>query len=298
MDGVHPLVTAAAAAGGNVRTRPAPTLVRIRAGRAANKRRSWHAARIADDIQRSLATVSPGQSPLGETKARSASWHPSHDCSLPSSSPSPSSYHATVEARTAPGSAVCSSKQKEEEVAPPPSAWPPLAQTSGVSFSIASWLDRPLPPFVNEMDNLVSHLGHTKPTTSSESRVRHFLWPEHAAASNSNRGSVDSVDGDFSPLNPPPRLVPVTLRRTATTSNSNGEMQGDEGEEEADHRRIASSLSNNFIDVVVKELRGAPPHLHFPSVLVYPLRPLVSLSFLSAASPCLFFSYLICCLPL
>jgi len=222
------------------------TLVRIRAGRAANKRRSWHAARVADDIQRSLADQSP------VTKARSEVWHPSDDWCT--------SYHTESGWATAPnrelrlpGSAVSG---EQLQVGPPsssPSLWTPPAQTSGVSFSIASWVDRP--PLIIGMDN-ANIVSRSKQPSQSE-RLRHFLWPEHAATANSNDGSVDGSSDDdegvFSRV-APARLVPVTLRSTEFISPTGEE---EEQESEQQHRRISSSLSNNFIDVVVKELRGA-----------------------------------------
>ena len=246
-----------------IHARQPATLVRIRAGRAANKRRSWHAARVADDIQRSLADQSP------VTKARSEVWHPSDDWST--------SYHTESGWATAPnrelrlpGSAVSG---EQLQVGPPsssPSLWTPPAQTSGVSFSIASWVDRP--PLIVGMDNANASIVSRSKQPSQSERLRHFLWPEHAATAYSNDDSVDGSSDDdegvFSRV-APARLVPVTLRSTEFISPT-----GEEEEQESDpqHRRISSSLSNNFIDVVVKELRGASTHsTAIESVPFFPL---------------------------
>lgn len=233
-----------------IHTRQAATLVRIRAGRAANKRRSWHAARVADDIQRSLADQSP------VTKARSEVWQPNDDWSTSYHTESGWATASNRELRLS-GSAVSGSEQLQ--VGPPsssPSLWTPPAQTSGVSFSIASWVDRP--PLILGMDN-TNVVSRSKQPSQSE-RLRHFLWPEHAETANSNDGSVDASSDDddarvFSRV-APARLVPVILRSTEPISPTITGGEEEEDDDESQHRRISSSSSNNFIDVVVKELRG------------------------------------------
>ena len=170
-----------------------PDVVRVRAGKTADKRRSWHVARVAADIQRSLAEQSPVRQPR-------SSWHPNDDWSL--------SYHQGS------GWATTADSGSSDQV----------GQQQKASFSIASWVDRPIP---KEMDAIANY--------SSTPPVPH-----------QNSSSDDDSQND---LVPPVFIVPVVL---STTESPDVQVLNH-------HKRIVATLSDNYIDVVVKELRGATP---------------------------------------
>ncbi len=176
-----------------------PDVVRVRAGKTADKRRSWHVARVAADIQRSLAEQSPVR------QARS-SWHPNDDWSL--------SYHQGSGWATTADSGVSSDQ---------------VGQQQKASFSIASWADRPVP---KEMDALANY--------SSKQPVQHQM--------------SSSDDDSQNDLVPPVFIVPVIL---STTDPPDVQVLNH-------HKRIVTNLADNYIDVVVKELRGATPCGVFP----------------------------------
>jgi hypothetical protein len=193
-----------------------PDVVRVRAGKTADKRRSWHVARVAADIQRSLAEQSPAR------QARS-SWHPNDDWSL--------SYHQGSGWATTADSGVSSEQVGQQQ-----------QQQQKASFSIASWADRPVP---KEMDALANY--------SSKQ-------PVHQQNSSSDEDSQND-------LVPPVFIVPVIL---STTDPPDVQVLNQ-------HKRIVTTLADNYIDVVVKELRGAtpcrvfifprPPPFHDPSII-------------------------------
>lgn len=172
-----------------------PDVVRVRAGTTANKRRSWHVARVAADIQRSLAEQSPARQPR-------FSWHPNDDCSL--------SYQQGSGWAT-----TSDSDGKSDQVAQP-----------RASFSIASWADRPV---AKEMDSIIANYSSTPGVQREDS----------------------SFDEDDSPndLVQPVFIVPIVL---STTEPPDVQVLNH-------NKRLNSTMSDNYIDVVVKELRGATP---------------------------------------
>ncbi|XP_032787914.2 spectrin beta chain isoform X6 [Daphnia magna] len=168
-----------------------PDVVRVRAGTTANKRRSWHVARVAADIQRSLAEQSPARQPR-------FSWHPNDDCSL--------SYQQGSGWAT-----TSDSDGKSDQVAQP-----------RASFSIASWADRPV---AKEMDSIIANYSSTPGVQREDS----------------------SFDEDDSPndLVQPVFIVPIVL---STTEPPDVQVLNH-------NKRLNSTMSDNYIDVVVKELR-------------------------------------------
>ena len=187
----------------------APDVVTVRAGRTADKRRSWHVARVASDIQRSLADQSPVSRQPQQPRS---SWHPNDDWSLP--------YHQGSGWATTADSGG-SGDQVEQ-------------QSSKASFSIASWVDRPAP---KEMDAMIANLRSTP-----VKRLR-----TGSSSSSSSSDDDDSQDEIF--VAPPVVVVPVTLSTTETA----------EVQVVNHHKRLGSTAqSDNYIDVVVKELRGVP----------------------------------------
>lgn len=181
-----------------------PDVVKVRAGRTADKRRSWHVARVASDIQRSLAD----QSPL--VRQPRSSWHPNDDWSLP--------YHQG----SGWGATTADSGGSGDQVEQPSS--------SKASFSIASWADRPAP---KEMDAAATAaaIAHHDSTTP----VPH-----------QNGSSSDESQDDI--IVPPVFVVPVSL---STTETADVQVVNH-------HKRLVATMSDNYIDVVVRELRGVP----------------------------------------
>lgn len=188
----------------------APAVVRVRAGRTADKRRSWHVARVASDIQRSLADQS------STSQARS-SWHPNDDWSSP--------YHHQGSGWATTADSGVSGDQVEHKKA---------------SFSIASWVDR---PSSKEMDATVAHY-----TTTPESL-------QHPQYQQPNSSSDDSQDENI----PPIVIVPVTL---STIEQPDDQVPGQ-------LKRLVSTTSDTYIEVVVRELRGATPWRIFPFIWFY-----------------------------
>lgn len=172
-----------------------PDVVRVRAGRTAEKRRSWHVARVSSDIQRSLADQIPVDQPRSSPR-------PNDDWSL--------SYQHGSGWTTTTTDSGANSNQVDNRKA---------------TFTITSWVDRPAP---KEMDTLVARLS-SRPTK---------VQPESS--------SSDSSDEDVQPV----VVLPVTIVNTQVT-----ELE----ESNNLHKRLVSTLSDTYIDVVVKELRGATP---------------------------------------
>jgi len=177
-----------------------PDVVRVRAGKTADKRRSWHVSRVAADIQRSLAEQSPARQPR-------SSWHPDDDWTL--------SYHQGSGWATTADSGVSSDQ---------------VGQQQKASFSIASWADRPVP---KEMDAIANY-SSTQPV-------------QHQSSSSDDENQNDLVPSVF--------IVPVIL---STTDPPDVQVLNH-------HKRIVTNLADNYIDVVVKELRGATPCGFFPA---------------------------------
>lgn len=205
----------------------APAVVRVRAGRTADKRRSWHVARLASDIQRSLADQSSTPNPR-------SSWHPNDDWS--------SSYHPGSGWATTAADSRASGQQVGQ-----------LAGYQRTSFTIASWVDRPnlQESTAKEMDAAIAHY-----TTTPDS-VQH---PQYQQPNGSSDDSQDDIV-------PSLVIVPVTLTKTE------GAQEAEETDQQVagHHKRIVSTLSDNYIDVVVRELRGATPcGFFFPNGLIPP----------------------------
>ena len=197
-------------------------VVRVKAGRTADKRRSWHVARLASDIQRSIQQ-SQDQSPATATTPTSStvghqsrsSWHSNEDWSSP--------YRTGWTTTTKPDSGGNSDQ---------------VVHQDKPSFSIASWADRPSNSSapIETMDAAFAHY------TTAPEPVPH---PQYQVQQHSNGSSGDDSQDELD-REPPIFLVPVSLMDTNDPDDLNH------------HKRLVSTISDNYIDVVVKELRGVP----------------------------------------
>lgn len=178
-----------------------PDVVRVRAGKTAEKRRSWHVTRVATDIQRSLAEQSPEKQPR-------SSWHPNDDWGL--------SYQQGT--ATSPDSGTI----RSDQVAQPKAC-----------FTIAPWIDRPV---VKEMDSIIANYS-SKPAV-----------PYEISSSDDEDHQNDLVQPVF--------IVPIVL---STTEPPDVQV--------LNNKRVVATMIDNYIDVVVKELRGATPCNFFPPLL-------------------------------
>lgn len=129
-----------------------PERVRVRIRRApGEKRRSWHASRVADDIQRSLSTPSAEEEEGGvQSPGSRFSWHPSgHDWPSP-----PTSYQAQADSAQVelPGGGGGSSPGPRFTIA----SWTEAHPTAPVTTQKTAMMDsstEALPVIVHELDN-------------------------------------------------------------------------------------------------------------------------------------------------
>lgn len=209
-------------------------VVRVKAGRTADKRRSWHVGRLASDIQRSIQQ-STDQSPPAQSRS---SWHSNEDWS---SAPYRTAWSSTT--TTKPDSGGNSDQVVHHQDKP--------------SFSIASWAERP--SVSNSAPAMDAAFAHYTTAPEPVARPQYQQLTKQFSGSSSDRGGDDDSHDEIFDVEPPIFVVPVTLMNT----NSSG---GDDPD--AHHKRLVSTISDNYIDVVVKELRGVPhPFLVFKSPL-------------------------------
>ena len=188
-----------------------PELVRVRIGPyggGGEKRRSWHAARVSDDIQRSLVTAKDGDasSPAaGQSLVGSrSSWQPGHDWS---------SYQQQQQR------AVSAQVELQEAV----------QCSGGPRFTIASWSD-----------------AHPTPTVPVPRTMDAIDYDEPVQPV-----VVHELNGSSLGLDEPLR-TPI-LPRSFVLGPDGG------AEPELYNKRLVSSVSDQYFDVVVRELRGAVP---------------------------------------
>ena len=188
------------------------SVVRVRSSRAPEKRRSWHVARLASDIQRSIAEQSLKSNDGEKAPYRRADSEPR------------------------PGD-----QQVEKR------------EASTASFSIATWEERPTRP---AMDFKVS-------TSSDDERISQYSSSEADSADNVVlRKNVPPPLILYREEEPPIEAVSVSVFTNNVEPNEPLRLSTDptlSEEDLANRKRIVSALCDNYIDVVVKELRGAAP---------------------------------------
>lgn len=205
-----------------------PVLVRVRVGRTdGQKRRSWHAARLADDIQRSLSADRGGGGGHGggddddppQVVVSRSSWHPNDDVGgdRAAASPSPATPY-----RCASGWAITDREHSNGSRGP-------------ARFTIASWADVRRPPASPVMDAITAEPFYHSNGNYEQEQVQQEQQEQPVVALSFTLSEVPDVPASYIP--------------SPASPTSDDDMY---------HKRLVSAISDHYFEGVVKELRGVP----------------------------------------